>query len=70
MKKFFLTLVGAAVMAGTMAVVPEPAQARHWHGHRHHQVCRIVVKKKVVWRHGHRKVIRYKVRRCGWGWNW
>lgn len=29
MKKFFLTLVGAAVMAGSMAIAPEPAQASH-----------------------------------------
>ncbi|WP_246691297.1 MULTISPECIES: hypothetical protein [unclassified Mesorhizobium] len=48
--------------------VPEPAMARHWHGHRHYQVCRIVVTKKVVWRHGHKKVIRYKVKRCWWRW--
>ncbi|CAN7554065.1 hypothetical protein LJR234_004114 [Mesorhizobium amorphae] len=69
MKKYFLSLVGAAVLAGSMSVaVPEPAQARHWHGHRPHQVCRIVVKKKVVWRHGHKKVIRYKVKRCWLRW--
>ncbi|PDQ19121.1 hypothetical protein CN311_21195 [Mesorhizobium sanjuanii] len=68
MKKFFLALTGAAVIAGSMAIAPEPAQARHWHGHYHNQVCRTVVKKKVVWRHGHRKVIRYKVRRCHPGW--
>ncbi|WP_292189290.1 hypothetical protein [Mesorhizobium sp.] len=48
MKKFFLTLAGAAVLAGSMAVAPEPAEARHWQGHRHHQVCRIVVKKRVA----------------------
>ena len=67
MKKFFLTLTGAAVLAGSMAVMtPEPAMARHWHGQRHHETCRIVVKKRVIWRHGHKKVIRYKVKRC-WG---
>ncbi|MCZ8545256.1 hypothetical protein OOJ09_13775 [Mesorhizobium qingshengii] len=66
MKKFFLTLAGAAVLAGSVAVAPEPAEARHWQGHRHHHVCRVVVKKRVIWRHGHRHVIRYKVRRC-WG---
>jgi hypothetical protein len=32
MKKFFLTLAGAAVLAGSMAVAPEPAMARHWLG--------------------------------------
>ncbi|PZV40359.1 hypothetical protein B5V02_01700 [Mesorhizobium kowhaii] len=65
MKKFFLTLAGAAVLAGSMAVAPEPAMARHWHGH--HQVCRIIVTKRVVWRHGHRRVIVHRVRRChGW----
>jgi hypothetical protein len=64
MKKFFLTLVGAAVLAGSMAVAPEPAMARHWSGHK--QVCRIVVKKRVVWRHHRRVVIRYKIRRCHW----
>lgn len=69
MKKFFLSLVSAAVLAGSMSIaVPEPAMARHWHGHRHYQVCRIVVTKKVVWRHGHKKVIRYKVKRCWWRW--
>jgi len=52
MKKFFLTLAGAAVLAGSMAVAPEPAMARHWHGHK--QVCRVIVKKRVVWRHSHR----------------
>jgi hypothetical protein len=62
MKKFFLTLAGAAVLAGSMAVAPEPAMARHWQGHK--QVCRVIVKKRVVWRHGHRKVIVTKVRRC------
>jgi Spy/CpxP family protein refolding chaperone len=65
MKKFFLTLTGAAVLAGSMAVMaPEPAMARHWHSHK--QVCRVVVKKRVVWRHGHRHVVRYKVRHCWW----
>ncbi|TIT04343.1 MAG: hypothetical protein E5W87_01300 [Mesorhizobium sp.] len=70
MRKFFLTLAGAAVLVGSMAIAPEPAQARYWHGHGHGhgQICRIVVKKKVVWRHGHRKVIRYKVRRCHSRW--
>ncbi|RWC27783.1 MAG: hypothetical protein EOS55_16165 [Mesorhizobium sp.] len=68
MKKFFLTLAGAAVLAGSMAVAPEPAEARHWQGYRHHQVCRIVVKKRVVWRHGHRHVVRYKVRHCRGRW--
>ncbi|AEH89234.1 hypothetical protein NKI77_12270 [Mesorhizobium opportunistum] len=62
MKKFFLTLAGAAVLAGSMAVAPEPAMARHWHGHK--QVCRVIVKKRVVWRHGHRRVIVQRVRRC------
>ncbi|MBZ9703700.1 MULTISPECIES: hypothetical protein [unclassified Mesorhizobium] len=67
MKKFFLSLTGATVLAGSMAVItPEPAMARHWQGHRPHQVCRIVVKKRVVWRHGNRHVIRQKVRRCHW----
>jgi hypothetical protein len=64
MKKFFLTLAGAAVLVGSMAVVPEPAMARHWQGHGHKQVCRIVLKKRVVWRHGHRKVIIHRERRC------
>ncbi|WP_027057186.1 hypothetical protein [Mesorhizobium loti] len=63
MKKFFLALTGAAVLAGSMAVMtPEPAMAKHWSGHK--QVCRVMVKKRVVWRHGHRKVIVTKVRRC------
>ncbi|MET2827173.1 hypothetical protein [Mesorhizobium shangrilense] len=62
MKKFFLTLAGAAVLAGSMAVAPEPAMARHWHGHK--PVCRIIVKKRVVWRHGHRRVIVERVRHC------
>ena len=62
MKKFFLALTGAAVLAGSMAMASEPAMARHWHGHK--QVCRIIVTKRVVWRHGHRKVIVHKVRRC------
>ncbi|MBZ9659435.1 hypothetical protein LB523_10290 [Mesorhizobium sp. ESP-6-4] len=48
-----------------MAVMtPEPAMARHWSGHR--QICRVVVTKRVVWRHGHRHVIRYKIKRCWW----
>ncbi|RUW19910.1 hypothetical protein [Mesorhizobium sp. M1E.F.Ca.ET.041.01.1.1] len=65
MKKFFLTLTGAAVLAGSMAIMtPAPAMARHWHSHT--QVCRVVVKKRVVWRHGHRHVVRYKVRHCWW----
>jgi len=64
MKKFFLALTGMAVLAGSMAVASAPAEARHWQGHRHHQNCRVVVKKKVVWRHGHKHVVRYKVRRC------
>ncbi|MES0022486.1 MULTISPECIES: hypothetical protein [unclassified Mesorhizobium] len=65
MKKFFLSLVGAAVLAGTMSIaVPEPAMAKHWQGHKHRQTCHVVVKKKVIWRHGHKKVIRYKVMRC------
>ena len=64
MRKFFLSLAGVAVLAGSMAVAPAPAEARHWHGHRHHHACRIVIKKKVVWRHGHKHVVRYKVRRC------
>ena len=50
MKKFFLTLAGVAVLAGSMAVAPAPAEAKHWQGHGHRQHCRIVVKKKVVWR--------------------
>ncbi|WP_137929989.1 hypothetical protein [Mesorhizobium comanense] len=64
MKTFFLTLAGAAVLAGSMAVAPEPAMARHWHGHK--QVCRIVQVKRYVWRHGHRTVVIRKVRRCHW----
>ncbi|ESW84732.1 hypothetical protein X773_08775 [Mesorhizobium sp. LSJC285A00] len=44
--------------------VPEPAMAKHWQGHKHRQTCHVVVKKKVIWRHGHKKVIRYKVKRC------
>ncbi|CCV06551.1 conserved exported hypothetical protein [Mesorhizobium metallidurans STM 2683] len=68
MKKFFLTLVGAAVMAGSMAIAPEPAQARHWQGHGGKQICRTVVKKRVVWQRGHKKVIRYKVRTCRSRW--
>lgn len=65
MKKFFLTLTGAAVLAGSMAVMtPEPAMARHWHGHK--QICRVVVKKRVVWRYGHRHVVRYKTKHCWW----
>jgi hypothetical protein len=66
MKKFFLSLAGAALLAGTMAAVPETAQAAQWHGHHHRQVCRIVVKNKVVWRHGRKHVVPVKVRRC---WN-
>lgn len=63
MKKFFLALTGAAVLAGSMAVMtPEPAMAKHWSGHK--KVCRVIVKKRVVWRHGHRKVIIERVRRC------
>ncbi|RWE80251.1 MAG: hypothetical protein EOS63_13760 [Mesorhizobium sp.] len=59
------TLTGAAVLAGTMAVMtPEPAMARHWHGHK--QICRVVVKKRVIWRHGHRHVVRYKTKHCWW----
>jgi len=68
MKKFFLSLAGAAVLAGSVTIaVPEPAMARHWHGHGR-EVCRVVVKKRVVWRHGHRRVVVYKVRRCWWRW--
>jgi hypothetical protein len=68
MKKFFLALTGAAIMVGTMAVAPEPAEARHWQGYRHHPNCRVIIKKRVVWRHGHRHVVRTKVRRCFGRW--
>ncbi len=68
MKKFSLRWQARRCWPGSMAVAPEPAEARHWQGHRHHQGCRVVVKKKVVWRHGHRHVIRYKVRRCWARW--
>ena len=68
MKKFFLALTGAAVLATSLAIVPDVASARdhrpHWN--RHHQVCRIVWKKRVVWRHHHQHVIRYRVRQCWW----
>lgn len=68
MKKFFLSLTSAAVLAGSMSIaVPEPAMARHWQGHQR-EVCRVVVKKKVVWQHGQKRVIRYKVKRCWWRW--
>ena len=67
MKKFFLSLAGAAMLLGSVAIVPEPAMAAGMHNQRHHhRVCRIVVKKKVVWRHHHRHIVRYKVRQCHW----
>ena len=48
MKKLFLALTGAAVLATSVAIVPDAALARdhrpHWK--RHHQVCRVVWKKR------------------------
>ena len=69
MKKFFLALTSAAVLAATMAFAPEPAVARHLHDQpshhvRHHKVCRVIWKKRIVWRHHRPHVVRYKVRRC------
>jgi hypothetical protein len=65
MRKFFLTLAGAALLAGSMSVVSsEPAMARDHHHARHHKVCRTVWKKKVVWRHHRPHTIRYKTRHC------
>ncbi|MHA6643348.1 hypothetical protein [Mesorhizobium sp. A623] len=76
MRKFFLVLAGVAMMAGTsLAAAPAMArpgdhyQSQHhrpdYRGKRHHrQVCRTVVRKKVVWRHHRKQVVRYNVRRC------
>ena len=69
MKKIFLTLMSAGLLAGSLSVVPETsAEAASWRYHnRHHErVCRVVVRKKVVWRHHHRVVVRYNVRKCHW----
>lgn len=62
MRKFFLALVGAATLLGSMPVYPELAEANH----RYRHVCRTVIVKKVVWRYGKRYVVRDRVRRCAW----
>lgn len=62
MRKLFLALVGAATLIGSVPVYPDLAQANHRYGH----VCRYVVVKKWVWRHGRRVLIRERVRRCHW----
>jgi len=66
MKKLFLSIAGAALLVGSVAVAPETALAAGWSKHHPHRVCRVVVRKKVVWRNHHRHVVRYKVRRCHW----
>ncbi|HEY4192972.1 MAG TPA: hypothetical protein VGM46_10040 [Mesorhizobium sp.] len=66
MKKFFLALTGAAMLAGSAMAVPQTAEAAGWHHNRPHQVCRVVVKKRVVWRNHRRHVERYRVRQCNW----
>lgn len=37
---------------------------RDWRRHHRPDVCRVIVKKRVVWRNGHRVVITDRVRRC------
>ena len=74
MKKFFFALAGVAMLAGSAVVVSEPAMAspsqhryqHNFHKHPHRKVCRTVVRKKVVWRHHRRHVVRYKTRICNW----
>jgi hypothetical protein len=70
MKKLFASLVSLGILAGSLAAAPEPASAatvvvRTGHHHRH-QVCRVVWKTKVVWRHHRKHYVRYKVRQCRW----
>lgn len=62
MKKFFLALVGAATLIGSVPVYPDLAQANHVRRH----VCRVMMERRVVWRHGRRYVVRERVRRCVW----
>lgn len=62
MKKFFLVLAGAAVLAGTMAATPEPALAKHMYGNP--DKCGIVKRGRYVWKNGHRKWVIHKFRRC------
>jgi hypothetical protein len=70
MKKFFLVLASAAMLFASVPVGVESADAAsfgmHRHYRHHHRVCRIVKVRKVVWRHHHRHVVRYNVRRCRW----
>ena len=60
MKKFFLMLAGAVVLAGTLAATPEPAQAREGYG----RWCGMVKKGRYVWRHGHREWVVHKFWHC------
>lgn len=62
MRKFVLALIGAAVLVGTVPILPQEAAANHRYGH----ICRTVVIKKVVWRHGRRYIVRERARRCRW----
>jgi hypothetical protein len=77
MKKFFLALAGIAMLAGPVVMASAPAEAagngystqhRHhnYHKRHHRQVCRIVTKKRTVWRHHHPRTVTYKVRQCRW----
>jgi hypothetical protein len=68
MKKFFLVLASAAVLLGSVTIGADATVSgtAYHHGRYHHRVCRLVKVRKVVWRHHHRHVVYYKVRRCHW----
>ncbi|WP_315919657.1 hypothetical protein [Mesorhizobium sp. SP-1A] len=76
MKNLFIAAGAALILSGTFAGsalaesygrgshYSEPGR-HHRPYYKHHRVCRDIYKKRVVWRHGQRQVIRVKVgRRC------
>jgi hypothetical protein len=80
MRKLFLAFAGVMMIAGS-SLVAAPAMARstdyhqvqqrhhqrpHYQKRHHRKVCRTVVRRKVVWRHHRRHVVRYKTRVCNW----
>lgn len=82
MRKLFLALAGVMMIAGSSLVAApamarsgdhHQAQQHHTQNSRHNyrnkhrrQVCRTVVRNKVVWRNHRRHVVRYQTRVCNW----
>jgi hypothetical protein len=67
LKKFFLVLASASVLFGSLTFAADAAESgRAYRHHHHYRVCRLVKVRRVVWRHHHRHVVYYKVRRCHW----